>query len=309
MLNRIYRVIRNAWNNRESNGHEDNTHLWVSPGHFYSPIPDFESLVAHRERLFRTDRPLAGIDLRADSQLAMLEKMCRYYEDFPFRDSQQLPAHYFDNVYFPYFDAVILFAMLQVIRPQRVIEVGSGFSSAVMLDVAARQEMSGLNLTFIDPDLSRLEPILQHTSVSPDRYQTLQSRVEDVGHGIFQSLRRGDVLFIDSSHVLKTGNDVHFLLFDVIPKLSQGVYVHIHDIHFPFEYPELWLDQRRAWNEAYAVRAFLSFNSAFEIVIFNDYLVARHSDTIKKLFPGMVDRLQRSAAKVKAGSLWLRRVS
>jgi hypothetical protein len=105
---------------------------------------------------------------------------------------------------------------------------------------------------------------------------------------------------IDSSHVVKCGSDVNFLLSDVLPSLQPGVWVHFHDIFWPFEYPMDWLLEGRAWNEAYMVRSFLQYNSRFQIRLFNSFLGARHQDELARLFP--------LGVKDTGGSLWLQKV-
>ena len=125
--------------------------------------------------------------------------------------------------------------------------------------------------------------------------------VQDVSPEHFQSLEANDVLFIDSSHVMKVGSDVVYLLSDVLPSLKRGVVVHFHDIFWPFEYPESWLLDGRAWNEAYGLKAFLQFNSSFEIVFFNSYLSVHHRNILERHLPLFL--------RNPGGSLWLRKTA
>jgi hypothetical protein len=117
---------------------------------------------------------------------------------------------------------------------------------------------------------------------------------------MFERLDAGDMLFIDSSHVAKAGSDVNFLVFEVLPRLAPGVLVHFHDIWYPFEYPRQWLDEGRAWNESYLIRAFLMFNPAFKIVLYNAYVTRFHQDYLAGAMPLYL--------KDTGGSLWLQRV-
>ena len=133
-----------------------------------------------------------------------------------------------------------------------------------------------------------------------ERVTILRERVQDVGLEPFLALDRDDILFIDSSHTVKVGSDVNHLLGDVLPRLRPGVYVHVHDIFYPFEYPESWVVGGRAWNEAYALRAFLAFNDTFEIVLFTSFLETFHKDTLERDMPLSVLN--------HGGSIWLRRV-
>jgi hypothetical protein len=115
----------------------------------------------------------------------------------------------------------------------------------------------------------------------------------------FENLDENDVLFIDSSHVAKIGSDVNFLMFEVLPRLKPGVIIHLHDIFWPFEYPQSWIDEGRAWNEAYLIRAFLQFNEAFEVLLFNSYLGQRQGDLVRGIMPRFM--------RTTGASLWLRK--
>ena len=125
------------------------------------------------------------------------------------------------------------------------------------------------------------------------------SPVQDVPVSVFESLEANDILFIDSSHVSKVASDVNWLVFTVLPVLERGVYVHIHDIFYPFEYRPDWVHQGRAWTEAYLIRAFLEFNDAFEMVLFSSYLRSFHRETVTSVMPLWDGNI--------GGSLWLRR--
>jgi hypothetical protein len=127
-----------------------------------------------------------------------------------------------------------------------------------------------LDCTFVDP-----HPELFLGLLSPEersQVHVIASGLQDTDLGLFRELRPGGLLFIDSSHVAKTGSDVNHLFFEILPVLAAGVFVHIHDIYFPFEYPEEWVYTGRGWNEAYLLHAFLQYNSEFRIRLWNDYL-------------------------------------
>ncbi len=124
--------------------------------------------------------------------------------------------------------------------------------------------------------------------------------MQNVGLDVFAALGPGDILFVDSSHVLKTGSDVCYELFDILPVLQPGVMVHFHDIFYHFEYPAPWVvEERRSWNEIYALRAFLMYNSAFEVVFFNNYFMKR--------FPEIAGDPATPFARNEGGGLWLRK--
>jgi len=195
-------------------------------------------------------------------------------------------------------DACMLRASLLLHRPARLVEVGSGWSSACVLDTLAEHGLD-TKVTFIEPYprnlLARLRPD------DHDRVEIVESPLQDVPTELFASLAPGDLLFIDSSHVFKPGSDVDDYLARILPAVAVGVHVHVHDIFWPFEVPPGWLDEGRAWNEAAALRTFLQGNPSWEIVVFNDYLGRYHRDVIEEHLPQMLESV--------GGSIWLQRVS
>lgn len=267
-------------------------------GHYYSPIPDRDELLA----LLAVPRPIQheipGIDLNRDRQEALLHEYRKYYDDLPFPESRTEGERFFyDNGWFCHADAIFLYSFLRHFQPRRIIEVGSGFSSAVMLETVQREFQELPRMTFIDPDTSRLRGLL--TDKDSECSEVIESRVQDVSPEIFDSLQDGDLLFIDSSHIVKLGSDVSLLMFEILPRLKPGVFVHFHDVFFPFTYPDEWLKQGRYWNENYFLRAFLSYNSAWEIVFFNTYVAQE--------FEGYLQQEMPLCLKNTGGSLYLRR--
>jgi predicted O-methyltransferase YrrM len=202
--------------------------------------------------------------------------------------------YYRDNRMFGLSDAAVLHSMLRYLQPKRYIEVGSGFSSAMALDTADRY-LPELELTLIEPHPERLMELLR--SADRERITMIRSGVQDVPMETYQQLSAQDVLFIDSTHVAKAGSDVNWLLFQVIPKLSPGVVVHFHDIFWPFEYPEVWLREKRAWNELYMLRAYLSGHSSLRVMLFNSWLWQAEPELVLGALP--------QAAEEQPGSLWL----
>ena len=106
----------------------------------------------------------------------------------------------------------------------------------------------------------------------------IEESIQDISLDIFSELKKNDILFVDSSHVCKTGSDLNEIFFKILPLLPEGIYVHFHDIWWPFEYPSEWLlDNKWSWNEAYFLRAFLQYNNSFEIAFYNDYFAKKHA--------------------------------
>lgn len=255
------------------------------PGHYYSPLPDLDQLRLDEARVFAPPASsLRGIDLDVAGQLELLETIAPHANELRFQDAR-CPEfrYYYENDYFSYGEAVILFCLLRHLRPRRIIEVGSGFSSALMLDTVTHSPTIDCSLTFIEPYPDRLQSLLHPGD--GERITLVESRVQDADLAGFEALDAGDVLFIDSSHVSKVHSDVNHLLFEVLPRLKAGVLVHFHDIAYPFEYPKAWIYEGRAWTEAYLLRAFLQYNAAFRIRFFNSYLGQFHADRVGAMLP------------------------
>lgn len=272
----------------------------IQPGHFYSPIPALEEVHQDAPRIFDFSlRDLPGIDLNVTGQLELLAQIEPFYPEQPFSD-EAAPGlrYYFRNGFFGYADAVFLFCLMRWARPRRIIEVGSGFTSFVMLDTNERFFDNQIRFTFIEPYDERLRSRLTERDLAVT--EIIARRVQDVELTRFDELQANDILFIDSSHVSKVGSDVNRILFEILPRLTPGVLVHFHDVFYPFEYPRSWIEDGRAWNEDYLLRAFLQFNSAFKIRIWDQFLAMFHADRLKETMP--------LCLKNPGGSLWLQRV-
>jgi predicted O-methyltransferase YrrM len=274
--------------------------LFVPPGHFYSPIPSPEDVRPYLERLVQSPpQEIEGLNLNHDGQLRLLAALQTYYKDLPFSERKSEGTRYFyENPAYSYSDAIFLYAMIRHQKPQRIVEIGSGYSSCVMLDTNARFFANAIEITCIEP-----YPDLLHTLMHPgdrERVRVLAQRVQDVPLAHFEALSANDILFVDSTHVSKVGSDVNHILFHILPRLRSGVHIHFHDVFWPFEYPRAWLDENRAWNELYMLRAFLQFNSSFRITLFNTYLEARYPDYFHAHMP--------LCMRNPGGSIWLQKV-
>ena len=272
---------------------------WVLPGHYYSPIPSAADVEAH-ERVAALPPPesLPGINLDLDAQLQLLRELRRFYADQPFlAKPDHSMRYYFENEVFGYADAILLHCLLRHLRPKRIVEVGSGFSSAAILDTAELFLDPSTRITLVEPHPERLLALMKPGDL--DRVTLVTQPVQSVDLDLFWGLESRDVLLIDSTHVAKLGSDVNHHVFEVLPRLRPGVHVHFHDVFYPFEYPVAWAKEGRAWNEAYLLRAFLSFNFSYEIVLFNDFVAGRFRDMFERDF--------QLCLKNTGGSLWLRR--
>jgi predicted O-methyltransferase YrrM len=193
-------------------------------------------------------------------------------------------------------DAFSLYAMIRHWKPKKIIEVGCGASSCVILDTCEAFQPD-TKISFIEP---YPELLLRYIRPADQASSEIRKEfVQDVPLDVFASLEENDILFIDTSHVSKLGSDVNFIFFEILPLLRKGVILHFHDIFYPFEYPEEWIRTGTFWNEAYLLRAFLMYNRDFEILLFTGYL--------NQILPGEIKANFPLAAEDPGASLWLRR--
>ena len=176
--------------------------------------------------------------------------------------------------------------------------MGSGYSSCVTLDVNEIYFSNQIDCTFIEPYPELLYSLVKEQD--KERITILPNKLQDIDVSLFQTLEENDILFIDSSHVSKINSEVNYLFFEILPRLRKGVYIHIHDIFYPFEYPMKWIYEGRFWNEDYMLRNFLAFNDSFEIVQFNAFLKRFHTPLINKLMPLFLEN--------SGSSIWLKKI-
>lgn len=274
---------------------------FAPPGHFYSALPPMGEARAHARAVFG-DVPtsLPGIDGRIEEQLGFAAELAGLHADFSPPAHHEPPGRYYrENPAYGIGDARVLQAVLRHLRPKRVIEVGSGHSSALTLDVVEHHLGGDVDVTFIEPYPELLRSVLRDDD--HDRVEIVVEAVQDVDLDRFDELEAGDVAFFDTTHVVRPGSDVNRDVFDVLPRLRPGVAVHFHDVFYPFEYPESWIIEGRAWTETYLLRAFLAYNRAFEIMLFPHQLAVLAGDRLREVWP--------ASAEGTGASLWLRRVA
>jgi hypothetical protein len=270
--------------------------------HFYSPFVDpANPQVARICRQFATSELGRGEDLALDEDLILqtLLRIGAHYGKLPFPETRQ-PGfrYYYQNPMYTYGDAIVLFCMLLDLRPKRLVEVGSGYSSCAAMDTSDRFLDGSVEFTFIEPFPKAFLSMLDRD----DRYREsiLAVPLQDVPLETFSRLEANDILSIDSSHVVKTGSDVNDIFFRILPALRPGVVIQIHDIFYPFEYPPAWiLKEKRSWNEAYLLRAFLQYNDRYRVIAFNDFAARRFGAAIGERMPLCLRNC--------GGSIWLRK--
>ena len=271
-------------------------------GHFYSPVVDPAEVAARADAIWPAEPVVPGIDFDDASHRRVLEEWFPRHMpawDYPEEAGEAAaPDRFFTrNSQFSWLDCRTLFVLLQEFRPRRMIEVGSGFSSLLTADVNRRFLDRSMDVTCIEP---YPRSFLRSGIDGIDRL--LEAKVQDVPLQVFSSLQDGDVLFIDSSHVVKTGSDVNHLFLEVLPRISRGVLVHVHDIFLPHDYPRDWVvGENRSWNEQYLLQAMLAHSSAFDVVFGCSYAFHRFPDLVAKALA------HPRGHAFGGGSIWIRR--
>jgi len=276
--------------------------LYEPPGHYYSPIvdPDDEWVRRAMEREAHPETPPSEFGIDENEMLRWFDKIAARYPAHPFPE-QPAPGrlYHYANPSFPLADALALLGFLAEVRPRRYVEVGAGYSSCAAIDINEQYLGGTLRMTFIEPHPETALELFGAGS----RYCAcvLPQRLQDTPLSLFTDLDAGDVLFIDSSHVGKTGSDVLDYLFRILPQLRPGVLVHVHDIFYPFEYPKVWIvDQNRSWNEAYFLRAFLCANPRFRVLYLSSWIYRCRRHLFETRMPLCIQHA--------GGSLWMQSV-
>lgn len=269
------------------------------PNHYYSPIPDTTRLSP--DDLARKFS-MKGVDLRESEQLAFLGACTQFqkeYVRFSEKPAKPWDFHYGNGV-FESCDAEALHCAVRLHKPRRVIEVGSGFTTLI---TAAACEENRIH-EGVECDFTAIEPYPNDLFQGPipGLSRVLRSRLQDVDLSLFATLQENDILFIDSSHVLKTGSDVELLYLEVLPALNPGVLIHVHDIFLPAQYPRDWImDEHIFWNEQHLLYAFLAFNNAFKVLWAGAFMHGRHPERLADAFPAY------DPLRCLPGSFWMRR--
>lgn len=249
---------------------------------YYSPLPT-ESKIRQNAHRWNKPSPLAGVDYDVEKYKSRLGALlAKYWDEFDqLTDYNQLTSIGFGPGYTE-MDALVLYMMIRDLKPKRYIEVGSGLSTYYCSLAANRNEDEGSPLS-----ISCIEPYPYEKLNSIRGIEVTRDEVQNVPKDVFLELEENDVLFIDSTHVVKIDGDVAYLYLDILPILKKGVVVHIHDVPFPFNTPfpaDLWVLGNEEgspawpmyWNEPMLLQAFLAFNTSYEISLSTPLI--RHFD-------------------------------
>jgi len=270
--------------------------------------PDYYSALPLLQELYDkpwTNSELVGIDLNVESQLELLSlftlRFKNEYEKFLKDPPSSHVDYYLSNGLFESVDAEILYCMIRFFKPRKIIEVGAGFTTLLSAKAVLQNEIE-------DPDytcrLIAIEPYPRDFLQKGVKglSELIQKKIQDVPVSFFEHLSENDILFIDSSHVLKVGSDVQYEYLEILPRLKKGVIVHSHDIFLPAEYPKIWvIENKRFWSEQYLLQAFLMFNETFKVLWAGSYMHLHYPDRLEIAFPSY-DRTKRWP-----GSFWMQK--
>ncbi len=269
----------------------------VVPSHFYFPVPKLKSF---QDKDWKACRPCAGIDFRLSEQIDRLHSdLLPFAEEWTFPEFANGDAHkfHFNNGFFERVDAEVAYSFIRHRKPRRIIEIGSGNSTLIMSTAIRKNQAEGFpcDLTSIEPYPA---PFLKDGLNGLTRL--IEKPVQQVPLDVFKALGKGDILFIDSSHVVAMDSDVLYEILQILPHVAPGVLIHIHDIFTPLDYPEKFVMTNLCfWGEQYLLESFLAYNSSFKVIWASSAMQQFHPDILRDAFPGWQGSFERMPAGLK----------
>lgn len=269
----------------------------VTPAHFYFPVPSLKSL---EEKKWDACRPCHGLDFHLQAQIERLHNdLLPFAAEWDFHETVTRDRHefHFNNGFFERVDAEVAYSFVRKLQPKRIIEIGGGNTTLLLAAALARNAAAGApgTLTCIEPNpAGYLKEGLAGLTL------LMEEQVQHVPVDSFRSLQANDILFIDSSHVVSMDNDVLFEVLRILPELAPGVFVHLHDIFTPLDYPRKFVMTNLCfWGEQYLLEAFLAFNASFEVVWASSAMQQFHPEVLRQAFPAWVDSFNRMPEQLK----------
>jgi hypothetical protein len=268
----------------------------------YLPIPTADERLS---RLTWEESELVGLDLDADRALAFLAqvvepKLAEFRESFPLHGPTLSDGFHLLNGTFMAVDAHVLWGIVRSLRPHHMIEIGTGASTRIAAEALTRNVRDGEGGTLLS-----IDPFTPPLALASDHVRLLAAPVQDVPVETFASLGAGDVLFVDSTHVLRQAGDVHFEFCEVLPRLAPGVLVHFHDISLPRPYPQVYMDDDLFLNEQYLLQAVLAHNARYEIIWPGNYVALRRPAELATIFPELSE-MRKAFPQSEPTSFWIR---
>lgn len=272
---------------------EESDYIDVRPfNHYESAYPDIVEIHKKEKELFDGNIEVLDINFNIDRQLELISKMEELESPQWSNVKDNSFRYFYDNAWFKKECADALYYLIRMLKPEKIIEVGSGYSTAVMLDTNENYCDNKISIISIEPRADRLKALLK----PGDKIKIFEKNLQDIPVDFFEILEPNDILFIDSSHVSKMNSDVNYIFFEILPRIKSGVYIHFHDMMYPFIYPKKWIYSGVAYNEMYIMRAFLMNNNCYSIQLFGSMLSQKYDEKITGRLKGCGD-----------GSLWIRK--
>lgn len=249
---------------------------------------------------------LPGLNIDPDKCLAFLDKtVLKYKKEFnAFPTDESVNGYHLLNNSFMAIDGNAYYSLVRELKPKTIIEIGSGFSTKLAVE-AVRKNYSESSP---NADLISIEPYPPEFLTKYKEIKLYKKPVQEIGLEIFESLGENDILFIDSSHALKSGGDVWYEYCEILPRLKPGVYVHIHDISLPKPYPRIYFDDMLYWNEQYMLQAYLINNSKIEIVWPGNYLMCNYKDKMEAAFEPEYKLMRKKFPHSEPSSFWFKTI-
>jgi len=265
--------------------------------HYYQPMINPKKYL---QKPLNDPRVLPGIEWNIEEQLSLIGNF-HYQDELRLvpkeeKDAKAL-AFYYNNPSLCAADAEFLYNIIRHFKPRRVIEVGCGYSTRMAVRAEKKNEAENAENACLHICIEPYEmPWLEKMEV-----EVMRSKVEDVPLATFSQLEAGDILFIDSSHIIRPQGDVLFEFLELLPTLKPGVLIHVHDVFSPRDYLEAWVvDQHIQWNEQYLLEAFLSFNDRFRIIGAVNLLKNDYGKALEEKCPVTAERPEE-----QPGSFWM----
>jgi predicted O-methyltransferase YrrM len=256
------------------------TGFQVTPNRYDAPLADINKLQKTKEAWAKKSN-LPGVSFDLDEQVRNLRRICLPYKEEYAANETYLKAISKYGPEFEYIDAQALHSVIRFFKPKKIIEIGSGIStycSLAALEINAEDADAKFELICVEPNPSKgLESL--------ERIELIAQNVQGIPVEVLTDLRENDLLFIDSSHTVKPGGDVNYLILEVLPRLNKGVIVHFHDIYLPYDYQRSVLQSFIQWNETSLLRAFLVGNSGVMILFCLSQLHYDKKEDLKGVFP------------------------
>ena len=265
--------------------------------HYYQPLINPKK---HLRTSLRKDRGLPGIDWNVKEQLSYLAAFNYSHElaEIPMHKTKELEFFYNNNSYLGG-DAEYLYSMIRLKKPAKIFEIGCGYSTLMIQKALKANHLEDRDYDCVHTCVEPYEmPWLEKLNI-----EVIRKKVEELNDVFFQQLSANDILFIDSSHIIRPQGDVLFEFLELLPTLRKGVIVHVHDIFSPKDYPDEWVYSHVLWNEQYLLEAFLSFNKEYRIIGALNFLKHHNFDEMASKFP-----ILGQDPTLEPGAFWMQKV-